>query len=74
LNIREIKISHNVQVGYFAQNQAEYLMEKSIYSNYGRCSDRYQQFKVRDMLVLFLFRGDDVKKKVKVFLEEKETV
>jgi ATP-binding cassette subfamily F protein 3 len=36
----DIKLGHNVQVGYFAQNQAEYL-DGEITSNYGGCSDRY---------------------------------
>jgi hypothetical protein len=54
-----------MQLGYFAQNQAEYLDgEIHLTSNDGRCCCRYERMKVRDMLGS-LFRGDDVEKKVK---------
>jgi ATPase subunit of ABC transporter with duplicated ATPase domains len=35
----DIKLGHNVQVGYFAQNQAEYLDGEITTSNYGGCSE-----------------------------------
>jgi ATPase subunit of ABC transporter with duplicated ATPase domains len=37
----DIKLGHNVQVGYFAQNQAEYLDGEIFTSNYGRCRIGY---------------------------------
>lgn len=63
----EIKIGHNVQIGYFAQNQAEYLDgEKTILDTMLDAASDSSRTKVRDMLGAFLFRGDDVEKKVKV--------
>lgn len=63
----EIKIGHNVQIGYFAQNQAEYLDgEKTILDTMLDAASDSNRTKVRDMLGAFLFRGDDVEKKVKV--------
>lgn len=62
-----IKQGHNVQIGYFAQNQAEYLDgEKTIIDTMIDAADDTNRAKVRDMLGAFLFRGDEVEKKVKV--------
>ncbi|WP_313804247.1 ATP-binding cassette domain-containing protein [Flavobacterium sp.] len=62
-----IKLGHNVQVGYFAQNQAEYLDgEKTLLDTMTDAATDTNRSKVRDMLGAFLFRGDDVEKKVKV--------
>src|SRR5690606_37090989 len=62
-----IKIGHNVQLGYFAQNQAEYLGgEKTLLDSMLDAATDANRPKVRDMLGAFLFRGDDVEKKVKV--------
>lgn len=62
-----LKLGHNVQLGYFAQNQADYLDgEKSIYDTMVDAANESNRAKVRDMLGSFLFRGDDVDKKVKV--------
>ena len=62
-----IKLGHNVQVGYFAQNQAEYLDgEKTLLDTMLEAATDTNRSKVRDMLGAFLFRGDDVEKKVKV--------
>lgn len=62
-----IKQGHNVQIGYFAQNQADYLDgEKTIVDTMIDAADDSNRAKVRDMLGAFLFRGDDVEKKVKV--------
>src|SRR5690606_23002733 len=62
-----IKPGHNVQIGYFAQNQADYLDgEKTIVDTMIDAADDTNRAKVRDMLGAFLFRGDDVEKKVKV--------
>lgn len=63
----EIKLGHNVQLGYFAQNQAEYLDgEKTLLDTMVDAATDSNRSKVRDMLGAFLFRGDDVEKKVKV--------
>jgi ATP-binding cassette subfamily F protein 3 len=62
-----IKLGHNVQVGYFAQNQAEYLDgEITLLETMENAATDTNRSKVRDMLGSFLFRGDDVDKKVKV--------
>lgn len=62
-----IKLGHNVQIGYFAQNQAEYLDgEITLLQTMEDAATDTNRSKVRDMLGSFLFRGDDVEKKVKV--------
>lgn len=62
-----IKLGHNVQLGYFAQNQAEYLDgEITLLETMVNAATDTNRSKVRDMLGSFLFRGDDVEKKVKV--------
>ncbi|PQJ13949.1 ABC-F family ATP-binding cassette domain-containing protein [Nonlabens tegetincola] len=62
-----VNLGHNVQLGYFAQNQAEYLDgEKTILDTMLDAADDTNRVKVRDMLGSFLFRGDEVEKKVKV--------
>ncbi len=62
-----LKLGHNVQIGYFAQNQAEYLDgEKTILDTMIDAANESNRSKVRDILGSFLFRGDDVDKYVKV--------
>ncbi|MFT5754926.1 MAG: ATP-binding cassette subfamily F protein 3 [Flavobacterium sp.] len=62
-----IKLGHNVQLGYFAQNQAEYLDgEITLLRTMEDAATDTNRAKVRDMLGSFLFGGDDVDKKVKV--------
>ena len=62
-----LKLGHNVQIGYFAQNQAEYLDgEITIHETMINAANEETRPRVRDMLGSFLFRGDDVDKKVKV--------
>ncbi len=62
-----MKLGHNVQLGYFAQNQAEYLDgELTIQDTMINAANEETRSKVRDILGSFLFRGDDVEKKVKV--------
>lgn len=61
------KLGHNVQIGYFAQNQAEYLDgRKTILDTMIDAANESNRSKVRDILGSFLFRGDDVDKYVKV--------
>ena len=63
----ELKLGHNVELGYFAQNQSEYLDgEITIHETMINAANEKTRTKVRDMLGAFLFRGDDVDKKVKV--------
>ena len=63
----EVKLGHNVQIGYFAQNQADYLDgEKTILDTMIDSANEGNRSKVRDILGSFLFRGDDVEKYVKV--------
>ena len=62
-----IKLGHNVHLGYFAQNQAEYLDgEITLLETMVNAATDSNRSKVRDMLGAFLFRGDEVEKKVKV--------
>lgn len=63
----ELKLGHNVQLGYFAQNQADYLDgEKTVLDTMIDAATESTRARVRDMLGSFLFRGDEVEKKVKV--------
>jgi ATP-binding cassette subfamily F protein 3 len=63
----DLKIGHNVKIGYFAQNQDELLDEnKTVLQTIDDIAKGDIRTKIRDMLGAFLFRGDDVEKKVKV--------
>ena len=62
-----LKLGHNVQVGYFAQNQSEYLPpEKTVLEIMEEAATDGNRMRVRDMLGSFLFGGDAVDKKAKV--------
>jgi len=62
-----LKLGHNVELGYFAQNQAEYLNgNKTIHDTMIDEANEKNRSKVRDILGSFLFRGDEVDKYVKV--------
>lgn len=62
-----IKLGHNVEVGYFAQNQADVLNEKwSVLEEAEYASTEETRKQVRDVLGAFLFRGEEVEKKVSV--------
>ncbi|CEN33751.1 ABC-F family ATP-binding cassette domain-containing protein [Capnocytophaga cynodegmi] len=62
-----IRLGHNVQLGYFAQNQAAYLDgEVSVVDTMFHAANDSNRMNIRDILGSFLFRGDDVEKKVKV--------
>ncbi len=62
-----LKLGHNVQIGYFAQNQAEYLDgTKTVLDTMIDAANESNRAKVRDILGSFLFRGDEVEKKVRV--------
>ncbi|CAL2076948.1 ATP-binding cassette, subfamily F, member 3 [Tenacibaculum sp. 190524A02b] len=62
-----LKLGHNVEVGYFAQNQSEYLPpEKTVLEIMEDAANDGNRVKVRDMLGAFLFGGEAVDKKAKV--------
>jgi len=62
-----LKIGHNVKTGYFAQNQDELLDENfTVLETIDYVAKGEIRIKIRDMLGAFLFRGEDVDKKVKV--------
>jgi len=63
----KMKLGHNVQIGYFAQNQAEYLDgSKTVLDTMTDAATEKNRSRVRDILGSFLFSGDDVEKYVKV--------
>ena len=62
-----MKLGHNVKIGYFAQNQAEYLDgSKTVLDTMIDAANEKNRSKVRDILGSFLFQGDDVEKFVRV--------
>lgn len=62
-----LKLGHNVQIGYFAQNQAEYLDgSKTVEDTMIDAADEKTRPRVRDILGSFLFRGEEVDKYVRV--------
>ena len=62
-----LKLGHNVQIGYFAQNQAEYLDgNKTVLDTMIDAANESNRSKVRDILGSFLFRGDEAEKYVRV--------
>ena len=63
----QIKLGHNVQIGYFAQNQAEYLDgNKTVLDTMIDAANETNRSKVRDILGSFLFRGEEAEKYVRV--------
>src|SRR5690606_11317065 len=63
----KLKLGHNVQIGYFAQNQAEYLDgAKTVLDTMIDAANEKNRSKVRDILGSFLFRGEEVDKYVRV--------
>jgi len=62
-----VKIGHNVKIGYFAQNQDEIMDESlTVLQTIDNVAIGDIRTKMRDLLGAFLFRGDDIDKKVKV--------
>jgi ATP-binding cassette subfamily F protein 3 len=62
-----LKIGHNVNIGYYAQNQAETLDgEATVFETIDEVAVGDARKNVRSLLGSFLFSGDDVDKKVKV--------
>ena len=62
-----LRLGHNVKIGYFAQNQSETLeASKSVLEIVQDAATVENRTRVRDMLGAFLFKGDAVEKKVSV--------
>ena len=62
-----LKIGHNVQIGYFAQNQAQLLDENlTVFQTIDNVAKGDIRLKIRDILGAFLFGGEASDKKVKV--------
>lgn len=62
-----LELGHNVQIGYFAQNQASLLDENlTVYETIDSIAEGDIRTKIRDLLGAFMFGGDDTTKKVKV--------
>lgn len=62
-----VKLGHNVKIGYYAQNQAEFLdPEKTVFQTLDDVAAGEVRKQTRNILGGFLFSGDDIDKKVKV--------
>ncbi|MCM1313724.1 MAG: ABC-F family ATP-binding cassette domain-containing protein [Bacteroides sp.] len=62
-----LKIGHNVQIGYFAQNQAQLLEgEITVFDTIDRVAKGDMRLKIRDLLGAFMFGGEASEKYVKV--------
>ena len=62
-----LKVGHNVQIGYFAQNQAQLLDEElTIYETIDHVATGDMRLKINDLLGAFMFGGETSEKKVKV--------
>ena len=63
----KLTIGHNVQIGYFAQNQAQMLDENlTVFDTIDRVATGDIRLKIRDILGAFMFGGEASDKKVKV--------
>lgn len=63
----DLKIGHNVKIGYFAQNQAQLLDgELTVFETIDNVATGDMRTKVRDILGAFMFGGEAIDKKVKV--------
>ncbi len=63
----ESRIGHNVKMGYFAQNQEDILdKNETVFSTLDRIAVGDIRTRLRDILAQFLFRGEDIDKKVGV--------
>ncbi|PRD48490.1 ABC-F family ATP-binding cassette domain-containing protein [Sphingobacterium haloxyli] len=62
-----LKVGHNAQIGYFAQNQASLLDEElTVFETIDQIAVGDVRVKIKDLLGAFMFSGDDTTKKVKV--------
>lgn len=63
----EIKLGHEVQIGYYAQNQQDMLdPEKTVFETLDDVATGDMRVKVKSLLGAFLFGGEAIEKKVKV--------
>lgn len=63
----EVKLGHNVIMGYYAQNQEDVLdKNETVFSTLDRIAVGEIRTKLRDLLGQFLFRGEDIDKRVSV--------
>ena len=63
----ELKVGHNVQIGYFAQNQAQLLDESlSVFETIDNVAKGDIRLRINDILGAFMFGGEASDKKVKV--------
>ena len=63
----EARLGHNVQIGYYAQNQEDILdKNETVFSTLDRIAVGDIRSKLRDLLAQFLFRGEDIDKRVSV--------
>ena len=63
----EARTGHNVQIGYYAQNQEDVLdKNETVFSTLDRIAVGDIRTKLRDLLAQFLFRGEDIDKRVSV--------
>jgi ATP-binding cassette subfamily F protein 3 len=63
----ELKFGHNVVIGYYAQNQSDYLdPEKTVFQTIDEIAVGDIRPRIKGILGGFLFSGDDIEKKVKV--------
>ena len=63
----ELELGHNIQIGYFAQNQASLLDEElTVFDTIDRIAEGDVRTKIKDLLGAFMFGGETSSKKVKV--------
>ena len=63
----EVRTGHNVNIGYYAQNQEDILnKEDTVFETLDRIAVGDVRTKLRDILAAFLFKGEDIDKKVAV--------
>lgn len=65
--VGDLKVGHNVQIGYFAQNQAQLLDESlTVFETIDRVARGDVRLRINDILGAFMFGGEESEKKVKV--------
>ena len=63
----ELKVGHNIQIGYFAQNQAQLLDENlTVFQTIDHVAKGEIRLRIKDILGAFMFGGEESDKKVKV--------
>ncbi len=63
----QLKVGHNIQIGYFAQNQAQLLDEQlTVFQTIDNVAKGDIRLRINDILGAFMFGGENADKKVKV--------